>query len=115
MRSRFTAFVLGLEGCLLQSWHASTRPAQLDLKGSPDWKSLQILSSDQQGNKGQVSFRAIFRVDDGWRYLEEDSIFVREDGHWFYVSGDTREGQLKPGRNHPCPCGSGRKYKACCL
>ena len=21
----------------------------------------------------------------------------------------------KPGRNHPCPCGSGRKYKFCCL
>ncbi|WP_420410429.1 SEC-C metal-binding domain-containing protein [Hoeflea sp.] len=20
----------------------------------------------------------------------------------------------KPGRNDPCPCGSGRKYKACC-
>ncbi len=22
---------------------------------------------------------------------------------------------LKPGRNDPCPCGSGRKYKHCCL
>ena len=21
----------------------------------------------------------------------------------------------KPGRNDPCPCGSGRKYKQCCL
>ncbi len=21
----------------------------------------------------------------------------------------------KPGRNEPCPCGSGRKYKKCCL
>jgi hypothetical protein len=21
----------------------------------------------------------------------------------------------KPGRNEPCPCGSGRKYKQCCL
>ena len=24
------------------------------------------------------------------------------------------EGRGKPGRNDPCPCGSGRKYKACC-
>jgi len=23
--------------------------------------------------------------------------------------------QLKIGRNEPCPCGSGRKYKLCCL
>ncbi|MGH7108083.1 MAG: SEC-C metal-binding domain-containing protein [Acetobacteraceae bacterium] len=26
--------------------------------------------------------------------------------------GPTR--QTKPGRNAPCPCGSGRKYKRCC-
>jgi hypothetical protein len=23
--------------------------------------------------------------------------------------------QNKPGRNDPCPCGSGKKYKRCCL
>ena len=22
---------------------------------------------------------------------------------------------MKPGRNDPCPCGSGRKYKHCCI
>lgn len=22
---------------------------------------------------------------------------------------------MKPGRNHPCPCGSGKKFKKCCL
>jgi hypothetical protein len=22
---------------------------------------------------------------------------------------------MKTGRNEPCPCGSGRKYKKCCL
>ncbi|MGM0774346.1 SEC-C metal-binding domain-containing protein, partial [Marinobacter sp.] len=30
-------------------------------------------------------------------------------------SGDTSEGGFKPGRNEPCPCGSGKKHKACCL
>jgi len=25
------------------------------------------------------------------------------------------EKKPKPGRNEPCPCGSGRKYKKCCL
>ncbi len=24
-------------------------------------------------------------------------------------------GQRKVGRNEPCPCGSGKKYKKCCL
>jgi hypothetical protein len=23
--------------------------------------------------------------------------------------------EARPGRNEPCPCGSGRKYKHCCL
>ena len=22
---------------------------------------------------------------------------------------------MKPGRNDPCPCGSGKKYKRCCM
>lgn len=28
---------------------------------------------------------------------------------------DTPSGSLKTGRNDPCPCGSGKKYKKCCL
>ena len=47
--------------------------------------------------------------------LEEASRFVQEEGRWYYLNGNTSEGPLKPGRNDPCPCGSGRKYKACCL
>lgn len=30
------------------------------------------------------------------------------------VRGTAGEGRGKPGRNDPCPCGSGRKYKVCC-
>ena len=28
--------------------------------------------------------------------------------------GTTVTGTKKPGRNEPCPCGSGKKYKNCC-
>jgi hypothetical protein len=28
--------------------------------------------------------------------------------------GGRRETTAEPGRNEPCPCGSGRKYKKCC-
>lgn len=115
MRSRYAAFVLGLSGYLLATWHAKTRPDELDLEGSPAWTMLQILSSGEQGDKGQVHFRAIYRTGNGWGYLEEVSELCREGGRWYYLSGNTSEGALKPGRNEPCPCGSGRKYKACCL
>ena len=29
-------------------------------------------------------------------------------------SGPTRVSAMRPGRNDPCPCGSGAKYKRCC-
>ncbi|WP_266100646.1 YchJ family protein [Marinobacter sp. F3R08] len=115
MRSRYAAFVLGLADYLRATWHDSTRPETLSLEDSPDWTLLQILNSDQTGDTGSVHFRAIYRVGSGWGFLEENSRFVREQGRWYYLQGETSEGQLKPGRNDPCPCGSGRKYKACCL
>ncbi len=115
MRSRYTAFVLGLSDYLLATWHASTRPSSLDLAHSPQWVSLVVLDSGERGDAGSVHFRAVHRLGQGWGYLEERSEFVREQGRWFYVSGQTKEGELKPGRNDRCPCGSGKKYKACCL
>lgn len=115
MRSRYCAFGKGLADYLLATWHPGTRPTHLDLADSPDWASLQILAADQDGENGNVHFRAIYHTGTGWGYLEEHSDFIRENGRWLYVSGSPREGQLKPGRNDPCPCGSGRKFKACCL
>jgi hypothetical protein len=32
-----------------------------------------------------------------------------------YTSPMTAPSGARPGRNEPCPCGSGRKYKHCCL
>lgn len=114
MRSRYTAFVLNDPDYVLKTWHPSTRPVTLTLDDSPQWASLDILDRDEGGDRGKVHFRATYRSGQGWWYLEEVSDFVKEDGRWFYLSGDTTEGQLKPGRNEPCPCGSGRKFKACC-
>lgn len=115
MRSRYSAFVLGLGDYLLQTWHPSTRPTELKLEGSPQWSSLQVLSAGTRGDAGQVHFRATYRSGKGWGYLEEVSDFSKEAGRWYYRAGNPREGELKPGRNDRCPCGSGRKYKACCL
>jgi len=114
MRSRYSAFVLRLGDYLLQSWHSSTRPISLSLENSPDWRGLQVLSASQQQDHGKVHFRAVYREGTHWGFLQEESDFVREQGHWYYLHGTTREGQLKPGRNDPCLCGSGRKFKLCC-
>jgi SEC-C motif-containing protein len=90
MRSRFSAFALGLPGYLLDSWHPSTRPASLELDPEQRWTRLDILSTRDGGpfdTRGQVAFRAWWRSDSDRGTLEETSDFVRERGRWSYVDG----------------------------
>ena len=44
MRSRYSAYALGLSDYLLATWHPSTRPASLDLHGQPPlrWLGLDV-------------------------------------------------------------------------
>jgi SEC-C motif-containing protein len=91
MRSRFSAFALGLEPYLEASWHPSTRPASLDLDADTIWRRLQIVDTVAGGpldETGLVEFRASFRAPDGAGLLHERSRFVHEGAHWFYVDGD---------------------------
>ena len=78
MRSRFSAFALGLDGYLLASWHPSTRPATLELDDDVEWRRLQIV--DVSGDV--VEFRASYRGG----LLHERSRFVQEGGTWFYLN-----------------------------
>jgi SEC-C motif-containing protein len=119
MRSRYTAFVLGDSAYLLASWHPSTRPAELDLGGDDtDWQGLTILNSEagMPGDaKGVVEFAARYcRQGREW-VLHERSRFLFETGKWFYLDGDIQPDKPpRTGRNVPCTCGSGRKFKRCC-
>ncbi len=114
MRSRYSAFVRDDADYVRASWHPDTRPAELTLEGGDQWLNLKIVDAGQDGDTGRVHFRAIHRDGDGFAVLEERSRFVRENGHWFYLDGEHTVTPLKPGRNDPCPCGSGRKFKKCC-
>jgi SEC-C motif-containing protein len=124
MRSRYTAYVEHNIGYLLRTWHPSTRPAVIDSAAIPEWCGLEIVRTRRGGetdNEGTVEFMATALVDDKLCKLRETSRFVREDGQWLYVAGDliaagdqAKVGSTKVGRNDPCPCGSGRKFKKCC-
>ncbi len=56
---------------------------------------------------------------------QDKQVFCQVEGDWFADDGapatpapsvvDHDSQQSKVGRNHPCPCGSGKKYKKCCL
>lgn len=120
MRSRYSAFVLGLEAYLRRTWHPDTCPTEMGLSVDTRWKRLEVLDHGQpegqeDGEKtGWVHFRATFQEHGRWQCLEEISRFIRLDGRWVYLDGTPQLAALKPGRNEPCPCGSGRKLKKCC-
>ena len=90
MRSRYAAFALGDAAYLLATWHASTRPARLDLDPAQQWLALKITGGAQQGDQATVSFEARSKVGGRVHVLAETSRFVAEGGRWFYVDGEVR-------------------------
>lgn len=93
MRSRYTAYVLGLEGYLLDTWHTATRPQAIGLSTQfpkPNWLGLAIKRHENPTpDSAIVEFVARLRIGGGKaERMHEVSRFVREDGRWFYVDGD---------------------------
>lgn len=94
MRSRFTAFAIGDAEHLRDTWHRSTRPAELELDQEQRWLHLSVESATGGGPfdaEGTVGFTAVYRTERGRGELTELSRFVREDGRWFYVDGIVRD------------------------
>lgn len=119
MRSRYSAFVLGLGDYLVHSWHpdqlGELTAAQLS-QTDTQWDGLEILAT--QGGpgdtSGMVEFKAWFKEGNERHCLHERSRFEHYQGRWVYVDGEQDPTPLKIGRNDPCPCGSTKKYKKCC-
>jgi len=120
MRSRYTAYTLGEDGYILDTWHSSTRPGALDQDNSVSWTGLKVLKASREiNNTAYVEFVASFEDAGKEGKMHERSRFLLENGCWYYVDGEQLETQThiipkKPGRNEPCHCGSGRKFKKCC-
>lgn len=93
MRSRYSAYVLGLKEYLLATWHSTTRPTPQALDHASDsrttWLGLKVSAHVATGNDtAEVEFIARYR-EGGARAkrLHERSRFVREEGRWFYLDG----------------------------
>lgn len=120
MRSRYTAYTLHNSDYLSQTWHPSTRPEGIDTSLIPNWLSLTVKNchaGGAQDTEGTVEFIAIGQAQNRVVTLHEISIFLKEDGQWLYLTGNIREPDKAPdklGRNAPCSCGSGKKFKKCC-
>lgn len=90
MRSRYSAYVLGLENYLLATWHTSTRPTALNLGAEPQpkWLGLEVKSQVERHDTATVEFLARCRVGGRAQRLYEISRFLREKGLWYYVDGE---------------------------
>lgn len=85
------------------------------------WLGLEIISTTKGGEDdkdGIIEFKATY-IENGKTIVHhERSYFVKKNGVWFYQKWlpitSTRINENKVGRNDPCPCGSGKKYKKCC-
>ncbi|WP_089397321.1 YchJ family protein [Noviherbaspirillum humi] len=93
MRSRYSAYVLGLPQYLHDTWHPDTRPALQDLAADPEtkWLGLEVRRHEGGGDAATVEFVARYKQGGRAHRLHEVSRFVREGGRWLYVDGSFPE------------------------
>ncbi len=119
MRSRYTAFVQQHAQHIQSSWHTTTRPKALNFDDHPVvWLGLEIHSCRDglpSDTTGSVDFTCSYLENGQLCKLQEVSQFVQEDCLWYYLKGDCKVIKEKIARNTSCPCGSGQKFKRCCL
>lgn len=88
MRSRYAAYVLGRRDHLLASWHARTRPSEVEIEPGTRWLGLEVRRAREEGDAAEVEFVARSKLAGRAMRLHETSRFVREGGRWYYVDGD---------------------------
>lgn len=123
MRSRYAAYVTGAIEYIVDTHDPSTR-ATVDVAAATawsrdtTWSGLEIVSTAAGAatdDDGVVEFIARGSSRGVPFVHHERSRFRRHAGRWYYLDGATPRATATttPGRNAPCPCGSGLKYKRC--
>ncbi len=119
MRSRYTAYTLARNEYLKKKKKKKKKKKELDVEDSTiQWLGLDIEGYDQgeqADTEGTVTFTARFLSSGHHCKLQEQSRFIKRDNFWYYLDGKNNSSTRKTGRNEPCPCGSGKKFKKCCL
>ncbi len=127
MRSRYTAYVKGavdyiVQTCVNRGEDSINVEETKRWSEQSEWKGLKIIKTEKGGpsdKEGSVEFIATYALDGLLQNHHEISGFKKVDGEWLFDSGEVVPETVvrstpKVGRNDPCPCGSGKKYKQCC-
>ena len=128
MRARYSAYAVGDVKFLYNSSGPKVQ-GEFDEKStrewskSATWNGIEVTETERGGEAdadGYVSFIARYTANNQACEHRERSYFKKIDGVWRFIDGQIDTGQPwlreepKIGRNDPCPCGSGKKYKKCC-
>lgn len=126
MRARYSAYVGVQMDFVFETTHPDHRQGY-DHAGTKEWaensewQGLEIVNTLKGGPAdatGEVEFIARFSEKGVPREHHENARFTRSDGRWFFSDGSMVKPKpihvSKVGRNDPCTCGSGLKYKKCC-
>lgn len=128
MRSRYTAFAKEELEHLENSLHPKGREefdeeTTREWSRQSEWRGLEVRTIEGGGpddSTGFVEFVAKYKTEVGEFDHHERAEFRRHDDLWYYWDGKIfggepiRREEPKVGRNDPCPCGSGKKFKKCC-
>jgi SEC-C motif-containing protein len=129
MRSRYSAYAKVEMEYVRDTTHPDV-VGEFDMKDSTrwaessNWQSLEIVETEKGGTDdetGIVEFVATYEQKGKYHKHHERSTFKKVDGKWFFEDGHgvkpkqfiRKESKVRP--NDPCPCGSGRKHKKCCM
>jgi SEC-C motif-containing protein len=128
MRARYSAFARRRVEFITATLHPSRQGTHderetREWSHGSEWLNLEVLNTDEGGEddaRGSVEFVATYRTDGEEIRHHEVAEFRKKDGKWLFYDGKVRGGdpirreETKVGRNDPCPCGSGKKFKKCC-
>ena len=127
MRSRYTAYAKQEISWLRDSLEKTQR-GDFDEKSVEQWSresewigiEIRQTRTEEEKNVGWVEFNARFKQNGVTRDHHELGEFRKVDGKWFFYDGrgikpaPFKHEKPQVGRNDPCPCGSGKKFKKCC-
>jgi SEC-C motif domain protein len=127
MRARYSAYAMANIDFIERTIHSSAR-AEFDRESARKWAEqsqwhgleiLNVIDGKEEDDEGSVEFVATYSQKDESVKHHEIAAFRKETDVWTFVDGHIvnqpfRHDQPKIGRNDPCHCGSGKKYKKCC-
>ena len=126
MRSRYSAYVVGNINYISKTMRGDalshfSYEDSLHWSSQSEWLGLDVISVTEMKETAKVEFKVRYKISGIEKCLPESALFKLVDGAWFYVGNDkfrmtdvVSKSHIKSGRNDPCPCGSGKKYKKCC-